>query len=279
MKNFLIAFLLACAACGTFFSINRHASVLSAEDSTVVVMGNTASGVNQPGWLFNRDTSTDTPFEFNTNAASIGVGSLYVLPIGANASDKFIAENFINSPMASVESVSYDFKIGSGGEESDKVHFYMNVYSNFGVSSDDKFYDCRYNVIPTVGSTSGFTTVTFDPTLAYPVTQHATSPFSCPSIPANMDLINPNSTIRMFALNVGDTSVNDLGLDGYLDKVVVKIDDDIVTYDFEPALKPTSKEQCNGEGWKTFNAPAFKNQGDCVSFVQSNENAKGNKTK
>ncbi len=30
---------------------------------------------------------------------------------------------------------------------------------------------------------------------------------------------------------------------------------------------PTSKDQCKNDGWKTFNNPVFKNQGDCVSYV------------
>lgn len=42
---------------------------------------------------------------------------------------------------------------------------------------------------------------------------------------------------------------------------------------------PDTKNECKSNGWKTFFTPAFKNQGDCVSYVQSNENAVGNKTK
>ncbi len=30
---------------------------------------------------------------------------------------------------------------------------------------------------------------------------------------------------------------------------------------------PVSKDQCKNGGWKTFNNPSFRNQGDCVSFV------------
>jgi hypothetical protein len=30
---------------------------------------------------------------------------------------------------------------------------------------------------------------------------------------------------------------------------------------------PTSKDQCKKGGWQTFNNPTFKNQGQCVSFV------------
>lgn len=312
--------------------------LLSQAAMTVIVSGNTAAGENQPGWLFNRDLSTATPYTFNTDAASIGTGSLYVQPIGSNPSDKFIGENFLNTPIANVNSISYDFKIGSGGTNDSKDQFYMNVYANFGVSPDDKFYDCRYDIVPTTGSTASFTTVTFDPTQAYPVTQSGTSPANCPAVPMDMNALSPNSTIRAFALNVGDTSTSDVGLSGYLDKVVTDLDSDVITYDFEPdtdgdglidandncptvansdqanadgdsqgdlcdtdddndgvadvsdncpvnsnpdqmdtdgdgagnacdsLIGPaTDMNQCKNGGWRLFNNPAYKNQGQCVS--------------
>jgi hypothetical protein len=209
--------------------------------TTVVVTGNTAAGENQPGWMFNRDLSTSTPFAFNANAASIGTGSLNVLPIGSNPSDKMIAENFLNTPISDINSISYDFKIGAGGVDTEEEQFYMNVYANFGVSDDLKYYDCRYNIVPTIGSTGGFTTVTFDPTMSYPVTTRAggnASPFTCPSVPADMNTLSAGSNIRAFALNLGDTSASDLGLDGYFDNVIVNTDSLITTYDFEPAPLP-----------------------------------------
>jgi hypothetical protein len=46
-----------------------------------------------------------------------------------------------------------------------------------------------------------------------------------------------------------------------------------------PIDPPTDMNQCKKGGWEAFNNPTFKNQGDCVSYVQSNENAVGNKTK
>ncbi len=203
-----------------------------AADSTIVVTGNTSAGENQPGWLFNRDLSTATEYEFNDDAASIGVGSLYVLPIGANASDKFIAENFLNTAIADVNSISYDFMIAGSGDDADAEQFYMNVYANFGVSDDLKYYDCRYDVIATTGSTAGFTTVTFDPTLAYSVVKSGTSPVSpCPAIPTDM---GAGANIRAIAITVGDTSTSDQGIGGYLDKVVVNLDSGVTTYDFEP---------------------------------------------
>lgn len=44
-------------------------------------------------------------------------------------------------------------------------------------------------------------------------------------------------------------------------------------------VSPSDKNQCKNEGWKMFNNPVFKNQGDCVSYVQSNAKALGNKNK
>lgn len=237
--------------------------------STFVVTGDTSAGENQPGWLFNRDSVS--AYEFNTDAASIGQGSLYVQPITTPASNKFIGENFLNTAIADVTSISYDFKIGPSASSTQEEQFYMNVYANFGESDPLKYYDCRYDVVPTVGSQNGFTTVTFDPTKAYPVTTRggaSASPHTCPAVPADMDTLSPGSRIRMFALNVGDTSANDVGVDGYLDNVVVTTTAGVTTYDFEPVLTPQTKDECKKGGWMRFNTPSFKNQGQCVSYVE-----------
>ncbi len=39
----------------------------------------------------------------------------------------------------------------------------------------------------------------------------------------------------------------------------------------------TNKDQCKNDGWMGSNTPAFRNQGDCVSYFQSNAKAKGNR--
>jgi hypothetical protein len=232
--------------------------------TTVVVTGNTSAGENLHGWIFNRDATTSSPYGFTDQVASIGTGSLQIPPIGAHPSDKFIGELFLLEEMADVEDISYDFQLGTddaGREE----HFYMSVYANFDSSPATKFYDCRYSVIPTVGSTSGFTTVTFDPDLTYPVAQRGDSPASCPASPAAM---GPGASIRVLSINIGDTSTSDLGLDGYLDNVVVDIAGQRTIYDFE-AVSPNDKDQCKKGGWMTFNNPPFVDQGSCVSYVNN----------
>ncbi len=207
--------------------------------TTVVVSGNTAAGENQDGWMFNRDTSTQSPFSFQAGNASIGSSSLFVLPIANNINgnnDKFIGELFLLDPLSDINSISYDFKIASTGVVADKDHFYMNVYANFGESAPTKFYDCRYNIVPTTGVVDGYTTVTFDPTQSYPVTTRGDSPHTCPASPSGKDALEVGSpTIRVIALNVGDTNGSDAGVSGYYDKVVVNTDSSITTYDFEAA--------------------------------------------
>jgi len=58
------------------------------------------------------------------------------------------------------------------------------------------------------------------------------------------------------------------GFTGYLDKVTVGVGGTTTVFDFEPLVgPPTDKEQCKDDGWQQFNNPPFKNQGDCVSYV------------
>ena len=270
---------------GTESSIEKTNNIISnfqesdgQASSTVIVSGDTFDPGEYSGWLFNRDMNTQTPFIFTTDEASIGSGSLYIEPItntinGNN--DKFVGELFLNEEIANVESLSYDFLIGSGGDASDEHEFYLNVYANFGESAFDKFYDCRYNIVPGSGSASDWTTITFDPTQSYPVTTRggsSVSPYTCPPIPADMDNLSPNSTIHFAAINVGDTSGNDTGLDGYYDNVVVSLSDGVTIYDFEPEIpNPTTKNDCKKGGWEEY---GFSNQGQCIRFVNTGKDSR-----
>lgn len=227
----------------------NYYSLLPKMTFTQKVSGNTTPVENQPGWMFNRDATTSTPFEFNDDAASSGNGSLYVEPIGANPSDKFVAEHFVFVPLLALDSISYDFKIAATGQASDAQQFYMNVYANFGSSSATKFFDCRYDVTVQSGSTTDFTKVTFDPTQAYPVKTGANSPHPCPAVPADMADEEMSSIVRAVAINVGDTTANDQGVSGYIDNVAVDYKVVELVYDFEPSIvAPPNEDDDEGDG-------------------------------
>jgi hypothetical protein len=201
--------------------------------TTETVTGNTSAGENLPGWMFNRDPSTVTPFSFNAGNAVLGLGSIDVAPIAASpASNKFIAENFVLSPVDQVTKLSVDYKL-KGATPANQV--YMNVYANYGSSSPTKFYDCRYNVVATTGSNASFSTLNFDIDGSYDVTTHSGSA-TCPSTPANM---GAGSTIRDFSFSVGDTTASDAGFGAYFDKAVVGKVTGNTIYDFEPIAPAT----------------------------------------
>jgi hypothetical protein len=79
---------------------------------------------------------------------------------------------------------------------------------------------------------------------------------------------NPNATIvGGYGLNQGSGNP---ALTVAVDKLVYGTTSNKVTYDFEPTLTPATKDDCKNGGWQNFNTPGFKNQGQCVSYVEKN---------
>lgn len=233
-------------------------------DTTIRVTGNTVDtslGENgSPGWWFNRDSAAH--YEFTLDEASIGAGSLKAGPIVNASGNKFIAENFVWQPIDELESIAYDFLIAGDGDVSDANHFYLNVYAN--VDDSDNYYDCRFDYVPTSGSTSTFTTATFLATDTPADVRQRGDRMDPDGCPTSLDAMPEGSYVRMFAINVGDTSDNDEGLAGYLDNVVVTTTTDATIYDFE--VPPPVKDACKDGGYADY---GFANQGECVSSLQA----------
>lgn len=84
-----------------------------------------------------------------------------------------------------------------------------------------------------------------------PFTTLATLVAACPDavvlgIGVNVGTYNPGYTVAVDGVTFNDT-----------------------TYDFELGRTPASKDECKDGGWRTFDDPAFSNQGDCVSWFVS----------
>lgn len=256
--------------------LSQSASAATPADSTVVV-----TQADTKGWAFNRDTTTMTPYEFTEDKKSIGAGSLYVLPISdANPKNKFVAEKALNIPAADLQSVAYDFLIAGNGDAADANQFYLNIYTNKPGSTT--FYDCRYDYVPTTGSTSAFTTASFSRTDTPVNVADRTTGGDTYVCPPKLSDLEAGSTVSFFSLSVGDTSTSDTGLAGYLDKVVVSTTSSTTTYDFEKnqpappvptATTPESRDDCKNDGYKNFvdhKGNKFKNTGECIKYVQKN---------
>ena len=79
---------------------------------------------------------------------------------------------------------------------------------------------------------------------------------------ATLKTLCPNAEVLGIGVNVGTFNPSyTVATDG------VTFND--TTYDFEVGRRPSSKDECKDAGWQTFDDPAFKNQGDCVSFVSA----------
>jgi len=233
----------------------------------------TVTPTNTQGFALNRDSTA--PFEFNKDKASIGEGSLYVKPIGATASEKFVAEKTFGTAINKFNSLSYDFLIAGDGVSADANQFYLNIYANLPGSTT--FFDCRFDYVPTAGSTSAFTTaVATSTTIATAVRDRANDMYTCPTTLGQMAIDKPGSTIKFVAINVGNSSNSDTGLAGYLDNVIINNNGNQTTYDFEPTIKVSSKDACKKDGWMTSNTPEYKNQGDCVSSFASKNKSDNN---
>lgn len=256
-------------AAGFMMAMAVPALAMAASTTKVVSPSNTQ------GFQFNPDVANTTPYEFTEAKQSIGEGSLYVEPISStNPLAKFIASKPLGTPVSELQSVSYDFLIAGNGNAADADQFYLNVYTNLAGSST--FYDCRYDYVPTVGSTSEFTTATFQATDTPTSIGDRTTGGDSFVCPATLAALPAGSTIKAVVLNVGDTELTDAGLAGYLDNVVVNTTAGSTIYDFElKQVAATTKDDCKDGGWKTFQT-VYKNQGDCVSFVASQGKAKGN---
>lgn len=79
---------------------------------------------------------------------------------------------------------------------------------------------------------------------------------------------NPDATIQGgFGVNQGSGSG---GLVAATDALIIGANGNTWTYNFEPFRTPTTKDDCKNGGWQNVTAAdgsAFKNQGQCVSYV------------
>jgi hypothetical protein len=84
---------------------------------------------------------------------------------------------------------------------------------------------------------------------------------------ASIKAANPNAVISAIAVNQGGGNP---GLIAAADGLTVN--DDV--YNFEAPVTITNKEDCKGNGWKESTNPVFKNQGECVSKLASQDKKK-----
>lgn len=246
----------------------------SAMAATVLVTQNTSS------WTQN-DTNADGSVQWvGTYGAPPGLGSS-ALQLSNDASPAAKSQLFTftmaGMPLSQVNTLGYSTYQASPPGIADPS-YQLQIFGN---------------------GTSGFTTLVFEPYqntgegAIMPATwQHwdvsgpglfwSTRTVTClngtlagtPGGPASYTLADvqnmcPDATVIGIGVNIGGNNPGwTVAADG------VQFND--TTYNFEIGTHPTSKDQCKNGGWQSFNEPAFKNQGDCVSYVATGGKNPGN---
>ncbi len=204
------------------------ATAAHAATTTVVVTPDDLKGWAVSGAPF------DTTFAFTAGPSTTGTGSVQFGPIAAApAQSKFIIGRAGAIGVDSLGGISYDFYIDPTAANKDPKQYYLNVYvdSAHNAAAPTNFYECRYDYVPTAG-TSGWNTFSITPATVATQVPAARDGATCGD---SLDDLPDGSTILLFALNGGDTNPNDAGLKGGFDTVRVTGGGNTTVYDFEPA--------------------------------------------
>jgi len=98
------------------------------------------------------------------------------------------------------------------------------------------------------------------------------------ALAVDLNLLDSNNSVVFTEAryNAADTIPAEVGGNRYSWFTFINVNGGIAVDNHELILTvgpPTNKNECKNGGWETFNNPSFKNQGACVSYVQSNESA------
>lgn len=260
VKKYFAAALVAAFAAVTFSSA-------AMAQGTIVV-----TPTNQQGWSM-ADTRPGGEVNFVVDSTTpAGVGALQ-LKTDATITAKAQYLHEANTPLANVSELSYYTK---------------------QVSASFPGGDPSYQLIAFLNGTSGFTTLVFEPyqnPSQGPVLNNvwqqwdvdaglfwSTRTVACsngtilgtPGGPAtyNLATINtfcPNAVVIGYGVNIGSNNPS------------YNVETDLfnfngTTYDFEPYLVATNKDQCKNGGFmnvRRADGSTFKNQGDCIQFVNT----------
>lgn len=263
---------------------------------TVYAATNVIYPGNQQGWAFFDDNGNGGSGSFVNGPATppLGVGSAELSVSASNQGYALVESAFAGTKLADLTTLSYwTYQDPSNVSNATAIALQFNVDKD--VTDTDNSWQGRIVYEPYVnnGGTVPLGTWTKWDALnggnaKWWLTKSSTvfggnCPQSNPCTLSQLLTLYPNIGIHptlgavIFKAGSGWSSFS-----GNVDDFTIGINGTDTTYDFEaqaPLISPTNKDECKDNGWQTFNNPVFKNQGDCVSYVQSNPNAIGNKTK
>jgi len=242
-------------------------ALVTAAPATVVV-----TPLNTQGWS-TADTRPGGAVNFITdNTSPLPTGALQLTTDATNTS-KAQYLHAANNPLSDVTDLSYSTKQVSGPAHADASYQLIVDLNGAATGGFTTFvYEPYQNGTITPGAWETWdvdagqfwSTRTFADGTCSTVNGRGGAPFYTL---ANLKTNCPNAVVVGYGVNIGS---NNPSYNVVVDKFVYNE----TTYDFETFQTVTSKDACKKDGYKTLtddNGRAFKNQGDCVSFVATKE--------
>jgi hypothetical protein len=250
---------------------------------------------NTDGWTAVHESCSAVPttgsqaFVNGPGTPPAGSGS-YELRTGLNPQsyETFRQKDYNGTKLSNVTSLTYWTYVQSFGANSSGQAPYIDLYvdnNNDGVRDDTLTFEPIYqtgtysgDAVPNQGAVTLNTWQKWDAlhggwwsdnagnggpplvTLAHYIADHP-----------DARIANDSPGGFLLSSGCGGTWTNFVG---NADALTIGVSGNNTTYDFELAAAPTGKAQCKHGGWKQFNNPSFKNQGQCVAYV-NHHNGKG----
>lgn len=257
--------------------------------TTVVYPGHESGWAAQSSTCGAPQTSSQS---FVTGPATppLGVGSRqFTIGPNGDSEEDYRQSGYAGTPLTSLTALSYSTLVqvpGSGGQAN---YLILNVDTNGdGLTDDLLFFEPTFqngtyggDPVPNQGNVVVGSWQTWDALHGGWWSLNAGTYGPPLTTLASYAAANPGAKIINSASGLGGVRVvAGCGLGdwdnfvGNADAFTIGVNGSSTTYDFEPAAPavgpPTSKEQCKNGGWKTFNTPRkFKNQGDCIQYVNT----------
>jgi hypothetical protein len=282
--------LLALAASLTLVLVTASAAVAA----TVTVTPSNTDGWTAVHESCNAVPSTGSQAFVNGPATPPAGSGSYELRIGANPQsyETFRQKDYNGVKLSNLTSLGYWTYVQQFGQGSSGQAPYLDLYvdnNNDGVADDTLTFEPIYqtgtysgDTVPNQGAVTLNTWQKWDAlhggwwsdnagnggpplvTLAHYVTDHP-----------DARIANSQPGGLLLSSGCGGTWTSFVG---NADAFTVGVTGTNTTYDFELTAQaggpPTNKAQCKKGGWKHFSSPSFKNQGQCVSYV-NHHNGKG----
>ena len=263
-------------------------STASAESVTVVVTEDdiTRQVENTPptdNWVLYTRSAGNGAFVVGPSTPPLGIGSLQlVTPTGA---DKVTLFNYdhVATELDAIDEIGYaTYRTAGSAQQVAAINIQVDVNGAAPGGFTTLVFEPVYNTAQ--GTVTSGIWQTWDAYAGGNAIWWSSNPI--PSAPNRDTFVSWNTIVvaNPDAVIVGGFGVNqgsgNPALTTAVDALSLGSGDDSVTYNFDVDADgdgvadtdpPQSKDECKKDGYKKFNNPTFKNQGECVSYVNANK--------